>query len=61
MEPCPGSRAEWMPSTRTRVNGNSALDMELLMAIPLSAVLFQGLLFETANSQPWRNTENCTG
>lgn len=41
MEPCPGSRADWVSSARTRVNGNSALDMELLMAqpIPVPAVL----------------------
>lgn len=40
-ESCPGSRAVWVSSTRTRVNGNSALDLELFMAqpIPVPAVL----------------------
>lgn len=42
MEPCPGSRADCMSSPRTRVNRNSALDMELILMaqpIPVPAVL----------------------
>lgn len=42
MEPCPGSRADCMSSPRTRVNRNSAPDMELILMaqpIPVPAVL----------------------
>lgn len=57
MEPCPGSRADYMSSPRTRVNRNSALDMELMLMaqpIPVPAVL---VLMVALGNKEYRNNE----